>query len=921
MHNNNTNIQQLTILQHNVRCWRTQKHNLCNIYQSIDPDIILINSHGLKDDNRIKIFNYNIHQQNKSGEANDGIAIAVRRNIKYKIIDNYTEEFMSVKIRTSLGEVQIGTTYLPPRRNYLPAQDLMNMINSDCPTYILGDFNARHRIFGNNDRNYVGENLNTIIQSGKLIHIGPNFHTYIGARSTSNPDKIFSNNRAFFNYYSSSGPLTGSDHLPIVFKISTSPIQIPARPRLLMGRANWEEYQNDLRNHQVPDLQGKLPHEIDREITKLQQVIKDSVSNNIPTVTVKTLPHNKMSHTIRTLQTRYNNMHNYISQVGPSIALMRGIRNIQNEIRDECLKAHQQTWNDLIDNIDNTTIAKDFWRAINKLLGTNNQPTHYVKDHNGRKLYENKDIAEAYRREWKNIFRISPDENELFDNDHEEMIINWVNQNIERTIPYNIIDKSRIQQSGMEEITEGELLHNLRSFKERAPGFTGITRNMLLNLPANCIQGILEIFNSTLSAGYFPTEFKRAKMVFIPKEGKDNTQVINNRPISLLEVLGKTLEKSLNSRLVKHIVARQKFNPRQHGFTEGRGTQTALAIISETIANKKAEGQQVNLVLRDVKKAFDKVWHMGLKYKILQLDLPTPMEKILCNYLDNRSATIQIGEYIGEPIQLESGVPQGGCLSPTLYNLYTADMPGPTPYSEHLMFADDVTQIIAYPGKSPNFMASHTKTAINNINNYEKKWKIQTNANKFKIIPITKWKTSPIIINDRIIPYSNEGTVLGMTITRTGYKTMITKKSNKAKADLLKIKRFGKLSIKNKKKIYMALVRSAMLYPPVPQHAIKKTNIRKYQVIQNKALRYMYNVQYPDIIRNDILHERAELKPINIVLHEQASSIWEKIDRMDIGNIEEWMESDQENPVRNHEHFWIPRSREKALGPVPAPIY
>lgn len=81
---------------------------------------------------------------------------------------------------------------------------------------------------------------------------------------------------------------------------------------------------------------------------------------------------------------------------------------------------------------------------------------------------------------------------------------------------------------------------------------------------------------------------------------------------------------------------------RQHGFRKNRGTHTALAIITDTIARAKANNAQVNLILRDIKKAFDKVWHLGLKYKILKTTLPTYMKQILCDYLTDRKYTYKL---------------------------------------------------------------------------------------------------------------------------------------------------------------------------------------------------------------------------------------------------------------------------------------
>ncbi len=79
--------------------------------------------------------------------------------------------------------------------------------------------------------------------------------------------------------------------------------------------------------------------------------------------------------------------------------------------------------------------------------------------------------------------------------------------------------------------------------------------------------------------------------------------------------------------------------------------------------------------MRDVAKAFDKMWHSGLKYKIIRLGLPEILEKILCNFLDSRTSKIKIGAKYSNSIRLESGVPRGSIISPSLYTLYTNDTP------------------------------------------------------------------------------------------------------------------------------------------------------------------------------------------------------------------------------------------------------
>ncbi len=142
--------------------------------------------------------------------------------------------------------------------------------------------------------------------------------------------------------------------------------------------------------------------------------------------------------------------------------------------------------------------------------------------------------------------------------------------------------------------------------------------------------------------------------------------------MSLLDVPEKILEKIIQGRLNHFLAEKKVIKDRQYGFRSQKGTTTAIAIVYETISNALADKRQVYLILRDVIKAFDKVWHNGLKYKILHIGLPPFLEEILCNFLDNRSAIINSGNDFSNNIQLLSDVPQDSALSPTftLYTLY-----------------------------------------------------------------------------------------------------------------------------------------------------------------------------------------------------------------------------------------------------------
>ena len=169
----------------------------------------------------------------------------------------------------------------------------------------------------------------------------------------------------------------------------------------------------------------------------------------------------------------------------------------------------------------------------------------------------------------------------------------------------------------------------------------------------------MDIFNQALSAGYFPDEYKKATMTLIPKSGTPGTDIRDKRPISLLNVDGKLLDKILTGRLNDFLDDNNLQNPRQHGFRPNRGTQSAIATLYETISRNLGNKLKVDIVCRDVAKAFDRIWHTGLKYKLTRTGLHDCYTRLLCDYLTDRTASIKIGQYTGPEFPLETGVPSG----------------------------------------------------------------------------------------------------------------------------------------------------------------------------------------------------------------------------------------------------------------------
>ena len=934
----NQRIEEIKIIQHNVLVWNYNRKNaLTNIYLKENPDIILLNSTGIRNEDKIKIYNYNIYTKNTLNEQNAGVAIAVRKNINHKIFDNYNSDILTIQINTTRGPVNITTIYQPPRRPFLPNADLSPLMHSNIPTYIIGDMNARHPFIGHTRSNAIGTALNQHINTGLITHLGPFFNTMTNSmhrNHISRPDIILRNQRAHFNYAINIGPITPSDHIPIIFRIATKPIikEILNTPNT--KKTNWENFKTTMHNKieiQNRDINLEQHQRITQETIntateKWLNDIENTVKECSPSKKIIYYRHTPDSDYMKLLIYQYEHYKNNYQIWNRNILIM--IRSIQEEINKEANRMENEKWeNDVMklnDKHKNDPIR--FWEGIEKMLGKERPNIPYLIGPNGEKIEEEDDQIRLLTNTWGKTFKISDEENRDFDANNEELVNNFINNNRERITPYVNPDLSRLSEDNylISEITMEEIINTLKSFKNRAPGKSGITKLILTKIPPNAWQRFKTILNLSLSMGFYTIPFKEGALLLPPKPGKDPKLPENRRPITLLEVPGKIWEKIINSRLRLYLEEKDKYYKHQHGFRQNRSTETALAIIYETIAlNQLNKKHQCNIVCRDISRAFDKTWHNALKYKILHLELPLLYEKLLSSYIDNRKVNIrkENGTY-GDTINIESGVPQGGILSPTLFILYTADLPE-TPHNVlNIAYADDITQIIIYPGKSKQMLAINTRREIERINEYEKKWKIKTNKNKFQLLSISKSKPPEIRINNERINYKEHVNILGLNIKRTGISVHIRQKLAQARIRKGKLKRFDKLTPKIKMHLYKSLTRPVFEYPNTPMCIMSNTNQSKIQSFQNANITQIHNRQNNNNNNNrqttEQLHNTYKVDTINTRMHTRAIKTWEKIKEL---NPELTTRSENININETPDHYWWPRLGKYINQPPPQPKY
>ena len=147
------------------------------------------------------------------------------------------------------------------------------------------------------------------------------------------------------------------------------------------------------------------------------------------------------------------------------------------------------------------------------------------------------------------------------------------------------------------------------------------------------------------------------------------------------------------------------------------------------------------MVLFDIEKAFDRVWHAGLIYKLYKLEFPFYLIKIINSFLKDRKFVVRVGTSISEEKSIPFGLPQGSSLSPSLYNLFIHDIPeGGT---EMALYADDTA--IFTSSRFSKTIEKRLKNKSKQLLNYFTKWKITINKNKTQAIFFSRRrkKTTP----------------------------------------------------------------------------------------------------------------------------------------------------------------------------------
>ncbi len=807
-----------------------------------------------------KTPNHTLVRKDRGTNKGGGLAFLVHKDVKFSIEptpihleqDPYLET-MTISIPgVNNSTLYVRNVYIPPQSscpnvNGQPYEPPFNhLLDGLGDSYlILGDFNAHSELWHSDATNDTrGNSLADTITGQTCGIINDDLPTRVTHLASTAPDiSIASADLIPYTNWRIANKMS-SDHLPIIISLKAEFKKFNSQNKnfINFSKANWPKFQ-------------KYVEDKFKKSRKIKSVHKAEVffRHTLQNAAKKYIPAGRIPKIFNALPTEAAKLMDDRDKIRKNNPADPRLPEINNNITKTIKEHRKEKWKEHISGC--SAGSKKLWSTIKSLNNNPVQPDNQGISFNDKCTTDAKSIANKFNAQYTPASDKKP--------------VKTLRATL-RTLKSKPKDSKVI-------FTPAQTLAAIKKAKSsKALGPDGLSPIMLKNIGPNAITYLTNIFNICMETSVIPNIWKTGKIIPLLKPGKPADKGSSYRPVSLLSPAIKILEALILPALTEAI----NLADHQHGFRKGRSTGTALQRILDHINNglnrKKPVHRTVSVAI-DLSRAFDTVDHNILLNDIKQLELNDYIKRFLCAYLRGRQTYVVFRNSTSSYRKVKQGVPQGGVLSPILFNLYMSSMPSPPGNIRLETYADDSNILNSGPKIEP---------VVEEINNYLATLNTWFHNRNLEISPskssATLFTTSSnecsleldVQINGEQVPTVKKPKFLGITFDNllsfkqhaSDLKTKVQSKTNILKA--LTGSDWGK----EKEVIvntYKAIGQSQLNYCcHIWTPSLSKTSWQGLQTAQNAALRAATGCHK----MTDIDHLHSETKVMKVRAHSEMLS-------------------------------------------------
>jgi len=807
----------------------------------------------------LHISGYNLYTKNRQLRRHGGLAAYIRSDIRASVREDiliykemvFESFILQLELSGRCGYVLV--VYRPPSGSLIEFYELLEeqleKIPHRSPIFIMGDFNIDLLDNGSNTDRF----LNLMISFGYIPAI--NISTRVTRTSSKCLDNIFSN-------YMSGGPSVlisdTSDHFGVFASYSVcvdnknSTKKSSLKLRMLLDKDALLKCRNDLANKDW-NTEFSISADIDSKFRVFYQIIKQSLEKCSKNINNNRRKPSKKPWITPSLLRSINKKNNlYEKKVRhPCDVNERIYKSYRNALNRLLRRARQDYYKIEFEKASGNPLKT--WNVIRSTLGQSSggiPQEIFRKD--GTSLKNPEEICEEFANHFSTVGRRVKES--IISKPGDQAFQNYLHKELEISLNLLPVQESEVRNIvyGMKGTNSGSDIVSIRVIK------------ILWDVIA---QTFVSLINQCLKEGVFPSCFKSAKVIPIHKGGNTG-DVENYRPISILPIMSRILEKCFSVRMYQYLEDQRIFTPTQFGFRQGCTTEQANIYLTSIINMALDNGYKVATVFLDIVKAFDTVSHDILLMKCEIYGIRGPALSFLRSFLSCRKQYVQIGNMDSHENCIECGVPQGSVLGPLLFLIFVNDLPQSvskleTRMSEIVkkdsaatvpMFADDTSLVVI--AKSERLLLESVRGSLNEVSRWLRVNQLKVNPSKSNFLIFSRTSNyypwiQHIAYEDGMIARQKAVKYLGIIIDETlSFRSHIETLSRILSRNLGMIRKLKYMfPISILRLLYFSLIHPYILYCSSVYMGTFSSIVSPVRIIQNKSIRVLSGKSERDSVR------------------------------------------------------------------------